>query len=126
MSTPCKSSPAATNTSTLRRLATASTSSSPELSGQSNVLAKAHAFGLQLDKGSPEVTAVLAEIKRLEKDGYEFEAAEASFELLVRRRLGLHQPLFTLQEYHCNYRRTGNRLYETCEATGEAAGRRSR
>ena len=88
-----------------------------ELSGQSNVLAKAHAFGLRLDKGSPEVTAVLAEIKRLEKDGYEFEAAEASFELLVRRRLGLHQPLFTLQEYHCNYRRTGNRLYETCEAT---------
>ena len=88
-----------------------------ELSGQSNVLAKAQAFGLALDKGSPEVLAVLAEIKRLEKDGYEFEAAEASFELLVRRRLGLHQPLFALQEYHCNYRRTGNRLYETCEAT---------
>ncbi len=88
-----------------------------ELSGQSNVLAKAEAFGLALDKGSPEVLAVLADIKRLEKDGYEFEAAEASFELLVRRRLGLHQPFFTLQEYHCNYRRTGNRLYETCEAT---------
>ena len=68
-------------------------------------------------KGSPEVNAVLAEIKRLEKDGYEFEAAEASFELLVRKQLGLHQPLFTLQEYHCNYRRTGNRQYETCEAT---------
>ena len=88
-----------------------------ELSGQSNVLAKARAFHLDLAKGSPEVIAVLAEIKRLEKDGYEFEAAEASFELLVRRRLGLHEPLFTLQEYHCNYRRTGNRLYETCEAT---------
>ena len=115
-----------------------------ELSGQSNVLAKTQALGLNLTKGSPEVTAVLAEIKRLEKEGYEFEAAEASFELLVRKRLGLHQPLFTLQEYHCNYRRTGNRLYETCEATvklrvgekheytvaegdgpGERAGRRS-
>ncbi len=88
-----------------------------ELSGQSNVLAKTRALGLDLAKGGPEVTALLAEIKRLEKEGYEFEAAEASFELLVRRRLGLHQPLFTLQEYHCNYRRTGNRLYETCEAT---------
>ena len=88
-----------------------------ELSGQSNVLAKTRALGLNLTKGSAEVTAVLAEIKRLEKEGYEFEAAEASFALLVGRRLGLHRPLFQLQEYHCNYRRTGNRLYETCEAT---------
>ena len=88
-----------------------------ELSGQSNVLAKTQALGLHLTKGSAEVAAVLAEVKRLEKEGYEFEAAEASFELLVRRRLGLHRPLFHLQEYHCNYRRTGNRLYETCEAT---------
>ena len=88
-----------------------------ELSGQSNVLAKAQALGFLLTKGSPEVAAVLAEIKRLEKDGYEFEAAEASFELLVRKQLGLHRPLFTLQEYHCNYLRTGNREYETCEAT---------
>lgn len=88
-----------------------------ELSGQSNVLAKAADLGFQLSKGSPEVAAVLAAIKRMEKDGYEFEAAEASFELLVRKQLGLYQPLFTLQEYHCNYRRTGDRQYETCEAT---------
>ena len=88
-----------------------------ELSGQSNVLVKTQALGLNLAKGSAEVAAVLAEIKRLEKEGYEFEAAEASFALLVRRRLGLHRPLFQLQEYHCTYRRTGNRLYETCEAT---------
>ena len=88
-----------------------------ELSGQSNVLAKTRNLGLNLAKGSAEVIAVLAEIKRLEKEGYEFEAAEASFALLVRRRLGLHRPLFQLQEFHCNYRRTGDRLHETCEAT---------
>ena len=88
-----------------------------ELSGQSNVLAKTRSLGLKLSKGSAEVAAVLAEIKRLEKEGYEFEAAEASFALLVRRRLGLHRPLFQLQEYHCNYHRTGDRLNETCEAT---------
>ena len=88
-----------------------------ELSGQSNVLAKTRALGLNLSKGSAEVAAVLAEIKRLEQEGYEFEAAEASFALLVRRRLGLHRPLFRLQEYHCTYRRTGDRLNETCEAT---------
>ena len=50
-----------------------------ELSGQSNVLAKMRDLGLHLTKGSAEVAAVLAEIKRLEKEGYEFEAAEASF-----------------------------------------------
>ena len=88
-----------------------------ELSGQSNVLAKAQSLGLSLTKGSPEVVAILAEVKKLEKEGYEFEAAEASFELLIRKQLGHHQPLFTLQEYHCNYRRTGDRQYETCEAT---------
>ncbi len=75
------------------------------------------ALGLNPGKGSPEVAGVLTEVKRLEKEGYEFEAAEASFELLVRKQLGQYQPLFTLQEYHCNYRRTGNRQYETCEAT---------
>jgi 2-isopropylmalate synthase len=88
-----------------------------ELSGQSNVIAKLEALGVKLEKGSPEVAAVLAEVKRLENEGYEFEAAEASFELLVRKQLGRYQPLFTLHEYHCDYRRTGNRQYENCEAT---------
>lgn len=88
-----------------------------ELSGQSNVLAKAGALGYPLLKGSPEVAAILAEIKRLEKDGYEFEAAEASFELLMRRQLRNPAPLFHLQEYHCSFRRAGDGAYETCEAT---------
>ena len=88
-----------------------------ELSGQSNVLAKAASLGFSLKKGSPAVAAILAEVKRLENDGYEFEAAEASFELLLRKHLGSYRSLFTLQEYHCNYRRTGDRQYETCEAT---------
>ena len=51
------------------------------------MLAKARAFNLKLDKGSPEVAAVLAEIKRLEKEGYEFEAAEAREEGFVLRVL---------------------------------------
>jgi 2-isopropylmalate synthase len=88
-----------------------------ELSGQSNVLAKMRAFGLDLGKGSPEVAAILADVKRLENDGYEFEAAEASFEMLVRRHVGKYRPLFTLHEYHCTYHRTGDQKYERCEAT---------
>ena len=48
----------------------------------------------QLAKGAPEVGKILAEVKRLESEGYEFEAAEGSFELLVRRQLGLVGRLF--------------------------------
>ncbi|MBV9656845.1 MAG: citramalate synthase [Verrucomicrobia bacterium] len=88
-----------------------------ELSGQSNVLAKAAALGFPLEKNSAEVRAILEVVKRRESEGYEYEAAEASFELLVRKRLGLHMPLFDLQEYHCSFRRAGNGAYETCEAT---------
>ena len=88
-----------------------------ELSGQSNVLAKAHAAGFALAKGGPEVRAILEEVKRREAEGYEYEAAEASFELLVRKHLGKQVPLFELQEYHCSFRRAGNGAYETCEAT---------
>ncbi|HYY28199.1 MAG TPA: citramalate synthase [Chthoniobacterales bacterium] len=88
-----------------------------ELSGQSNVLAKARELGFKLEKGSPEVAAILKEVKRLEHVGYEFEAAEASFELLIRRILGPVEPFWELLEYHCTYIRSVRNDYETCEAT---------
>ncbi len=88
-----------------------------DMSGQSNVLARAEALGLELKKGSPVVNAVLAEVKRLESEGYEFEAAEASFELLIRQFLGQREPLFTLEEYHCSFRRNGSGLWNKTEAT---------
>lgn len=78
-----------------------------DLSGQSNVLMKAEELGLPVVKGSAEVSNVLAEVKRLEHEGYEFEAAEASFELLLRRLLGRHRPLFELVEYRCDFVRSG-------------------
>lgn len=78
-----------------------------DLSGQSNVLVKAESMGLHLAKGSPEVAKVLQEVKSLEHEGYEFEAAEASFELLIRRVLGRHRPLFELDEYKCDFLRSG-------------------
>lgn len=78
-----------------------------DLSGQSNVLMKAAELGLTVAKGAPEVTAVLREVKRLEHEGYEFEAAGASFELLLRRLLGKHRPLFELEEYRCDFVRSG-------------------
>ena len=86
-----------------------------DMSGQSNVLMRAEAMGFKFAKGAPEVQAILAEVKRLESDGYEFEAAEASFELLIRKQLKLLTPSFELLEYHVSHRRRAGD--ETCEAT---------
>jgi len=88
-----------------------------DMSGQSNVIVKAEELGFKFSKGAPEVAKILSEVKRLEAEGYEFEAAEASFELLIRRTLGLHQSLFDLEEYHCGFRRTGDGGWNKCEAT---------
>jgi 2-isopropylmalate synthase len=89
-----------------------------DMSGQSNVLVKAEAMGLPLAKGSPQVQRVLAEVKRLESEGYEFEAAEASFELLIRRQLGHETKAFDLVEFHTTHRcHAGREDAETNEAT---------
>ena len=88
-----------------------------DLSGQSNVLVKAEELGFKFEKGSPEVASILKEVKRLENEGYEFEAAEASFDLLIRKQLGRQRPLFDLLEYHCSYRRAGHVEWNKCEAT---------
>ncbi|NLT69263.1 MAG: citramalate synthase [Verrucomicrobiaceae bacterium] len=88
-----------------------------ELSGQSNVLMKAEELGLPVTKGSPEALAILKSLKELEEQGYEFEAAEASFELLIRKHLRTYTPLFELKEYHCTFRRDGERDYQACSAT---------
>ena len=63
-----------------------------DLAGRANLLAKAHELKLELD----DEQAVLDELKRLEHDGYEFEAAEASLELLIHKLRGAYQPYFEL------------------------------
>lgn len=88
-----------------------------DMSGQSNILMRAQALGFPLEKGSPQVSAILRQIKDAEAEGYEYEAAEGSFELLVRRALDEYQPLFDLKEYHCHYRRSGRDGSDPCEAT---------
>jgi 2-isopropylmalate synthase len=68
-----------------------------DLSGRANVLYKAQEMGIDLSRDRPEVRQILSELKRLEHEGYQFEAAEASFELLMRRILGQHRPSFMLR-----------------------------
>jgi 2-isopropylmalate synthase len=70
-----------------------------ELAGRSNVLAKAGELGLDLEADAALGARVLDRVKELEHRGYTFEAADASFELLVRREAGRLEVPFDLEGY---------------------------
>jgi 2-isopropylmalate synthase len=65
-----------------------------ELSGRANIVYKAKEFGLDLDTGNDKIPMLLDELKRLEGAGYTFDGADASFELLMLRTLGLSREHF--------------------------------
>ncbi|MGH8874115.1 MAG: citramalate synthase, partial [Acidimicrobiia bacterium] len=70
-----------------------------ELAGRASILAKAGELGLEM---TPELAQrVLDRVKELEHGGYHFEAADGSFELLVRRSTGWEQPFFELESFRC-------------------------
>jgi 2-isopropylmalate synthase len=68
-----------------------------ELSGRGTVTDKAERSGLELDDAT--TARVLERMKSLEHDGYQFEAADGSFELLLRKESGDYQPLFRLESW---------------------------
>ena len=88
-----------------------------ELAGRANIMLKARTLGIKLEEKSPEALKVLERVKSLENQGYEFEAADASFELLARKALHQYQPFFELVEYHVSIRRNPEAKYEVSEAT---------
>ena len=67
-----------------------------DLSGRSNILYKAKEFGLEIDPKSSEAKKIVLRLKDLENKGYQFEGAEASFEILMRRCLKKYKPFFRL------------------------------
>jgi len=67
-----------------------------ELAGRGAILSKAAEYQLDLDKDTPEVRKLLEELKELEHQGYQFEGAEGSFELLLKKTLGLYRSFFDL------------------------------
>ncbi len=71
-----------------------------ELSGQSTILAKVTQHALQQDRAL--MAAILNRVQDLEHEGYEFEAAEASFDLLVKKAAGQYQPKFERLAYRVN------------------------
>jgi 2-isopropylmalate synthase len=70
-----------------------------ELAGKSNILWKAREYGIDLDRDTPDSRRILDRLKALEDEGFQFEGAEASFELLMERALDRHRPYFELDAY---------------------------
>lgn len=70
-----------------------------DLSGKRSVIEKAGEFGVKLSGDSPRLQEIVTRLKDLENQGYQFEGAEASFELLVKKVLGRHKEFFDLVEF---------------------------
>jgi 2-isopropylmalate synthase len=86
-----------------------------DLAGRSNIVMKARELGFDLSKETAHLKTMLERIKEMEHRGYEFEAADGSLTLLIRRVLSNDPPPFTVDAYHVSMRSEG--AASVCEAT---------
>jgi len=85
-----------------------------DLAGRSNIVMKARELGFDIANGTPEVRQLLARVKELEHQGYEFESADGSLALLIRRALTSAPPPFVVDAFHVSMRREARSA--VCEA----------
>jgi 2-isopropylmalate synthase len=87
-------------------------------SGRANVLARLKEVGIALEPRDPRVSRLLEDIKQREFQGYAYDGAEASFELLARRALGQVPDYFTVDSYRVSVerRRDGHEFVSESEA----------
>ncbi len=88
-----------------------------EHSGSATILEKVQKGNLALRKDSPETKAILKQVAALEHEGYSFEGAEASFELLVKKATGGYRRLFDLIGYRVIVEKRGGDTEAITEAT---------
>jgi 2-isopropylmalate synthase len=70
-----------------------------DLSGESNILHKAAEFSIDIESKDPKIRTILNDLKRLEYEGFQFEGAEGSFEILIKKALGQHRKFFDLMGF---------------------------
>ena len=87
-----------------------------ELSGKSNILQKSEELGLNLGDDDEQARRVVEEVKRLENEGFHYETAEGSFEILVKRLIGEHQVYFNLVGFRVINEQESSDV-KRCEAT---------
>lgn len=70
-----------------------------EVAGRSTILSKIQSIDPNLTKDSPATNEIIGKLKELEHEGYQFEGAESSFKLIIRKYLGKYKPFFQLIHY---------------------------
>ena len=80
--------------------------------GQSNLRQRLSDAGITVDKADPRLAAILDDVKEREDRGYSYDTAQASFELLARRALGLLPQFFEVKRYRVSVERRRNRRNE--------------
>ena len=85
-----------------------------ELAGRNTVRQRAAEGGVELDDDA--AARLVDDVKKLEHDGYQFEAADGSFDLLIRKETGDYEPLFTLESFRVIVEKRADGRVET-EAT---------
>lgn len=88
-----------------------------EVSGRSSLLEKAAEMGITLERDRPETREILKKVKELENEGFEFEGADASLELLIRKCSGEYPTFFKLDGFHTSISRHRADLPSLSEAT---------
>jgi len=85
-----------------------------DLAGRSNIVMKARELGFDITNSTPQLREMLARIKDLEHQGFEFESADGSLALVIRRSMMDTPPPFVVDAYNVSVRRDGDT--STCEA----------
>jgi 2-isopropylmalate synthase len=93
-----------------------------ELSGRGNVLAKAREFGLELDRDDPQTRWLVQHLKELEHQGYSYEAADASFMMLVRRLQPGYTAPWTVADFTTQVRKNGGSVHAEATVKVEVGG----
>src|SRR5689334_16596708 len=93
-----------------------------ELSGRGNVLAKAREFGLELDRDDPQTRWLVNHLKELEHQGYAYEAADASFEMLLRRLQPDYAAPWSVADFTTQVRRNGGSVHAEATVKVEVDG----
>ena len=88
-----------------------------ELAGGSSIAGKAAEYGFDLNRKSPQTKALLKAVAEHEHEGYSYEGAEGSFELLLMQSVGTFRHLFELKGFRCIVERRGNDPEPITEAT---------
>ena len=70
-----------------------------EVAGRTTILSMIRKIAPDINKNSPETVKIMERLKELEYEGYQFEGAEGSFELLIRKELGKYKPFFELDTF---------------------------